>query len=81
MQWQCRMIVCLAALVLVTVAAPAQEMPQPATEPIQPGYVVPVPAQPRASSGLEAESLPGELTEDIAQPPGRSGLGPPRSRR
>ena len=29
----------------------------------------PGPTQPRASAGLEAESLPGELTEDIAEPP------------
>ena len=60
---------CLAALLVGAVTADAREIPQPEGEVPQPGAVAPGPTQPRASTGLEAESLPGELTEDIAEPP------------
>ena len=67
MQWQCRIGGGLAALLVGAVTAYAQEIPQPEGDVPQPGAVVPGPAPARASSGLEAESLPGELTEDIDQ--------------
>jgi Putative beta-barrel porin-2, OmpL-like. bbp2 len=66
----------LAALLLGTVAAVAQEAPEPTQGFPQPGAVAPGPRPPVASSGLEAESLPGELTEDIAQPLDDFRLGP-----
>ena len=67
---------CLAALLVGAVAADAQEVPQPAQEIQQPGAVAPGPRPPVASTGLEAESLPGELTEDIYQAPDDFRLGP-----
>ena len=73
----------LAALILGLGAAAAQEPPQPepylpGPPPSVPGMVLTPETQPaapaqapaRASTGLEAESLPGELTEDIAEPAG-----------
>jgi hypothetical protein len=55
---------------------PTQEMQQPAQEMQQPGVGTPG-LRPRvASSGLEAESLPGEMTEDIYQAPDDFRLGP-----
>ena len=82
-KWRCRIGGGLAALLVGAVAADAQEVPQPAQvipQPVQeipqPGAVAPGPPPPRASTGLEAESLPGELTEDIYQAPDDFRLGP-----
>jgi hypothetical protein len=69
MKWQCRVGAGVAALLAGAVAAYSQEIPQPGAMIPQPGAAAPGPTQPRASAGLEAESLPGELTEDIAEPP------------
>jgi hypothetical protein len=62
---------------------PAQGSPPPAevaAEPVeviaQPVTAANVPAQPNAGSGLEAESLPGELTEDISNASSSLRLGP-----
>jgi hypothetical protein len=72
------------------VAQPAQDVPQPAQDIPQPAEDVPQPAQEfpqaeintnvttplSAGYGLEAESLPGELTEDISGASGALRLGP-----
>ena len=68
------------ALLVGTVATYAQEVPEPGEVVPQPTAVAPGPTPPRASSGLEAESLPGELTEDIDQAPD-FGSGRHRSRK
>ena len=44
---------------------PMQEVPQPVQEILQPGFGLAAPQPTGYGSGLEAESLPGELTEDI----------------
>jgi len=76
LNWKSRLGGGLAALLVGAVAAdaqeipqPAQVIPQPAQEMPQPVAVAPGPRPRTASTGLEAESLPGELTEDIAEPP------------
>jgi len=65
------------------VPQPAQEIPQPAPETTQPGPettqpgpVAPGPQPSSAGYGLEAESLPGELTEDISDASAALRLGP-----
>jgi hypothetical protein len=87
MAWQCRLVACIAGLLVLASAASAQVLPppplQPApatptkTESVPPAGnadVAPPPVTPR--TGLEAESLPGEIAEEIT--PGRTqpGLGP-----
>ena len=54
----------------------ACDAPQPAQVIIQPGMDVDVPPRSNAGSGLEAESLPGELAEDISQATDAISLGP-----
>ena len=75
MQWPFRFSGSLVLLLLWAITAAAQEVPQPVQE-IQQAGAVAVPRPPVASSGLEAESLPGELTEDISQPADDFRLGP-----
>jgi Putative beta-barrel porin-2, OmpL-like. bbp2 len=62
---------------------PGPEMPQPsydASQPVQPivqpEMEAPAPPRSNAGSGLEAESLPGELAEDISQATDGIRLGP-----
>ena len=76
MKWKSRVVASVAALLLTAVAVGAQEVTQPVPETPQPGTVAPGPRPPVASTGLEAESLPGELTEDIFQPADNFRLGP-----
>ena len=59
------------------VTQPRQEMPQPVQEVLQPELAAPglLPST-NAGSGLEAESLPGELAEDIYQATDALRLGP-----
>ena len=57
-------------------AARDQEIPQPGPETPQPGTVAPGPQPSSAGYGLEAESLPGELTEDISDASAALRLGP-----
>src|SRR5262249_47626878 len=83
MRWRYRTSACLAALLVGTVTAAAQDMPQPpvpAPGPPAPiasygpaPVVLPVPLDPgpaEASTGLESESLPAEISENIQAPPG-----------
>jgi hypothetical protein len=58
------------------VAQPVQEIPQPVQEVPQPGAEPAGPPPTSAGYGLEAESLPGEMTEDIAGASGALRLGP-----
>ncbi len=58
------------------VPQPAQEMPQPAQEIPQAAVIDPTPATSSAGFGLEAESLPGELAEDISGATDALRLGP-----
>lgn len=69
MKWEYRFGVCLAALLLGTVTAAGQEIAPPMAG-------APNPPPLNASSGLEAESLPREIAEDIYQPPAVPQLGP-----
>jgi hypothetical protein len=62
------LVVGLASVVAWTAEA-QDEIPPPGTAP-------PQPPPPRASTGLEPESLPGELSEDIAQPQDDFRFGP-----
>jgi Putative beta-barrel porin-2, OmpL-like. bbp2 len=62
---------------------PGEEIPQPGPEATQPveeipplGTAAPGPSPTSAGYGLEAESLPGELTEDISQASSNLRLGP-----
>ncbi len=55
---------------------PSMDAPQPAQVIVQPGMDVAVPARSNAGSGLEAESLPGELVEDISEATDAISLGP-----
>jgi hypothetical protein len=55
---------------------PGQELPPPAEEIPQPVAGAPVPPPLNAGSGLEAESLPGELVEDISGAVAAPRLGP-----
>jgi Putative beta-barrel porin-2, OmpL-like. bbp2 len=55
---------------------PVQEVPQPVQEMPQPVTDVPEAPPSSAGYGLEAESLPGELTEDIAGATNALRLGP-----
>ena len=59
---------------------PGQELPQPAEEITQPVMGAPVPPPLNAGSGLEAESLPGELVEDISGAVAAPDSARPRSR-
>ena len=55
---------------------PGPDLPQPAEEIPQPVTGAPVPPPLNAGSGLEAESLPGELVEDISGAVAAPRLGP-----
>lgn len=55
---------------------PAEVAAEPADVPAQPATPGNVPTQSNAGSGLEAESLPGELTEDISGATGALRFGP-----
>jgi Putative beta-barrel porin-2, OmpL-like. bbp2 len=57
-------------------AQPVTENPQVGTELPQTGTTSPGPDTSAPGYGLEAESLPGELQEDIAQPPAVVRFGP-----
>jgi hypothetical protein len=68
---------------LAAPAEPAPDVSQPASEALQPVQEIPqaftvTPGQDplKAGSGLEAESLPGEMTEDIAGASRATRLGP-----
>jgi hypothetical protein len=74
MKWKRLFVAALVALMMTTVAA-AQGIPQPGPENPQPDADATGPPPPPPSSGLEAESLPGELLEDISQAPSYR-LGP-----
>jgi hypothetical protein len=75
MNWTCLFGVGLAALLMGAVVADAQEVAQPPTEAPGPPPTTPPPTT-TAVSGLESESLPGELAEDISRAPDAVKLGP-----
>ena len=62
-------------------AQPGTENPQVGTDLPQPGTANPGPETANPGYGLEAESLPGELQEDIAQPPALTRSGRPPFRK
>ena len=72
----------LASLLVGVSAAQSQEAGQPSPLPIpgvpsEPVIVVPASAEPQQTRfGLEAESLPSEIAEDIFKPPSAPRLGP-----
>ncbi|MFO0908655.1 MAG: outer membrane beta-barrel protein [Isosphaeraceae bacterium] len=59
----------MAALLLLGLEVDAQELPQP-------GTAMPAPTAAADRTGLEAESLPGEIEEDIPHEPQTRRLGP-----
>lgn len=69
MKWKLLLGGSLVALLVGAVDSGAQEIAQPGTD-------VPGPPPSRAGSGLEAESLPAEIAEDISQAPAAPRLGP-----
>jgi Putative beta-barrel porin-2, OmpL-like. bbp2 len=58
------------------VPQPGQDVPQPGQEVLPPVTDAPVPPPTTAGTGLEAESLPGELVEDISQATTSLRMGP-----
>ena len=86
MKWACRLGGTLAALLLGALAAHTQEIsPYRPYTPADAGDQVPLPGadpfspvapQPRRS-GLLAESLPGEVAQEVARPPGAPAPAPP----
>ena len=74
--WQIRFGQGLVVFLMAAVTAQAQEYLPPGMEaPGPPGQPAGTPARP-PGSGLQAESLPGELAEDIAPAPAEASLGP-----